>query len=205
MRCGWVKISKPSSRAMATSVMPAASAVLSRALSAPIPRRSAARRSPPSSAPFRPRPGWSAAPCRMTGDASARASAPHELVERIVAADIFPQGDKAAVAPPEGRGMHGAGLPVEVLARSQARASARMMSAGGRRRGFRPRAARGRIASARLSMPHRPQPVGPAMMPPPLGERSVTRRGEPHAQFDAGAVVVDDLLDDIDLGSRPAR
>ena len=93
---GWVKISKPSLRAMATSVMPAASAV--RTASA-VGADTATTTGAPIAAAF----------CTIStetrlvssdhavcaGNASPRQRA-GELVERIVAADILAQRDEAA-------------------------------------------------------------------------------------------------------------
>ncbi len=110
IRCGWVKISKPSLRATAISVMPAASAV--RTASA-VGADTATMTGMPMAAAFwiisidsrlvtTPKP-----PFRVRARAR---QAPSELVERVVTADVLAQRDEPLLRRTEGRGVHRAGL-----------------------------------------------------------------------------------------------
>ena len=85
-----------------------------------------------------------------------------EFVERIVAADILAQGDKALTFGPEPGAMDGMGDAVKVCAGSSEAIAATIAwdetFASAVTRGS------GRIAASRLSMPQRPHPVGPAML-----------------------------------------
>ena len=97
-----------------------------------------------------------------------RASAPASLSSAL----WRPTSSRSATMPrdrrPERRGVHGAGFDVDAPARAAAPASAVSDVGCGERSGRRPRSRRARIASASDSMPHRPQPVGPAICAPPF-------------------------------------
>ena len=115
MRSGWVKTSKPSARAMPTSVMPACSAM--RTASA-VGADTATTTGAPSIAAFctistEMRLDSSSSPS-ATGNAIAR-QCTRQLVERIVPADILAQCDETALRMPEGGGMHRVRLLVELL------------------------------------------------------------------------------------------
>ena len=119
MRCGWVNNSKPSPRAMAASVIPAASAV--RIASAGRRRYGDDQRRADNGGLLHHLHRHAAREkhhAAAQGNRAARQSS-GELVERIVTADIFAQCDEARVRTPEGRGMHGARLAIEFLARAQ--------------------------------------------------------------------------------------
>ena len=116
----------------------------------------------------------------------ARASAPTSLSSAL----CRPTSSRTATRP---------GLAAARTPRHERRASARLSTCAWRqrverradRRGReharrRRRVGSGRIASSRLSMPQRPQPVGPARCRRRSRERRRARLGEPHAQLDAG-------------------
>ena len=117
IRWGWVNTSNPSARAIAKSVMPAASAMrTANAVGADTATiRGAPTRRP--SAPFRPKRGWSAARCRRRRRPPERQAA-GELVERIMAADILAEGDDAARRRPKPSGMDSARLAEDRLGRN---------------------------------------------------------------------------------------
>ena len=190
MRCGCVKISKPSLRAIATSVMPAASAV--RTASA-VGAETATISGAPMTAVF----------CTISTDTrlvsntmpfsrdtAPRSSAPRELVERVVAADVLAHRDETRIRAPECRSVHRARLPVELLAWAQRIERPHDL---GRRKGRAVRHARQR-AHGFLEAFDAAQPAAgrAGEMPPPLAERGGARLGQPHAQLDAG-IVFDDL------------
>ena len=134
---------------------------------------------------------------RVAGHAVARQRA-DELVERVVASDVFAHGDEPAAGLPECRGMDRARLPVELLARRQRLERAHDL---GRRKGI-------ALAHARRR-PHRLVETFDAAeaaagrageMPPPLVQGGGARFGQPHAQFDAGG-----MLDDIELADVRRR
>ena len=121
MRPGWVNISNPSLRAIAASVMPAASAV--RTASA-VGAETATMTGAPIAAVFctisteTRLVSSTMPPLAATPAARQRAG---ELVERIVAADILAQRDDAVRRRPERRGVDGAGLDVDRLQRRDGR------------------------------------------------------------------------------------
>ena len=118
--CGCVKTSNPSARAMAASVMPAASAI--RTASA-VGAETATISGAPMAAVFctistETRLVSSTMPS-LAETALLRQRA-GELVQRIVAADILAQRDDAARRRPERRGMHRAGFDIDRLQRRDA-------------------------------------------------------------------------------------
>jgi hypothetical protein len=162
MRSGWVKTSKPSPRALATSVSP------------------------------RPRPGAPHGRWGRDGDQRGRAKAQvfctmsretrlvsttappagrsrpqhraRELVERVVPAHILAQRGRAPARHPEAGRMGGVGPVVQGLGvragrpwRHRPRPGSSVSAAPAATEGT------GRSASPRLSIPHRPQPTGPVI------------------------------------------
>ena len=115
------------------------------------------------------------------GDAAPRHRA-DQLVERVVPADILADEHDALAAAPERGGMDGVGLAIERLERRQ-RLHGGHDLVGREDADPPPTVATGRIASARLSMPQRPQPVGPAMW----RRRSRKRGGPGLARATSGA------------------
>ena len=121
-----------------------------------------------------------------------------ELVERVVAADILAQRDDAARRRPERGGVDGTGFDVEQLQRRQRRHRRHDLAAA-RRRGRGRRSRAGRTASAMNSTPHRPQPVGPAIW------RRRSRAGRRGLRSHIRSSMPASTLDDLEARSRRRR
>ena len=204
MRWGWVKISKPSPRAIATSVMPAASAVrTASAVGAEIATMNGNAEAGGLLHHLHRHPAGQDDHAGAADDMLARERAA-ELVQRIVASDVLAQRDELPARLPERRGVDGARLPVDRLARRDGVdrphdvARREKLAVGDDERG--PHRLGQRLDAAQ------PASGRPREMPPARLQAGGARLGEPHPQLDPD-LLVDDLqvLDLVGAAPRSPR